>query len=87
MEGSGHFLREKLDSCDCRSGVCLYARLHASHLGSGSVGIAVCCSVLQCVIVCYSVLQCVAARCSVLQRVAVCSFSTYMPRIQDRVKL
>jgi len=56
MEGSGHFLREKLDSCDCRSGVCLYARLHASHLGSGSVGIAVCCSVLQCVAVCYSVL-------------------------------
>jgi len=35
-------------------------------------GIAVCCSVLQCVVVCSSVLQCVAVSCSVLQCVTVC---------------
>ena len=35
-------------------------------------GVAVCCSVLQCVEVCCSVLQCVAVCCSVLQCVAVC---------------
>ena len=38
-----------------------------------SFGVAVCCSVLQCVAVCCSVLQCVVAVCcSVLQCVAVC---------------
>jgi len=36
-----------------------------------SVRVAMCCSVLQCVVVCCSVLQCVAMRCSV-QCVAVC---------------
>jgi len=40
-------------------------------------GVAVCCSVLQCVAVCHSVLQCVRGQmtvdcCSVLQSVAVC---------------
>jgi len=39
---------------------------------STGVGVAVCCSVLQCVAVCCSVLQCVAVCCSVLQCVAVC---------------
>jgi len=34
--------------------------------------VAMCCSVLQCVVVCFSVLQCVAVCCSVLQCVAVC---------------
>ena len=33
--------------------------------------VAVCCSVLQCVAVCFSVLQCVPVCCSVLQCIAV----------------
>ena len=35
-------------------------------------GVAVCCSVLQCVAVCCSISQCVALCCSVVQCVAVC---------------
>ena len=34
--------------------------------------VAVCCSLLQCVVGCYSVLQCAAVCCSVLQHVAAC---------------
>jgi len=36
------------------------------------MGVAVCCSVLQCVAVCCSMLQCVAVCCSVLKCVALC---------------
>ena len=38
----------------------------------GYIHVAVCCSVLQCVVVCCSGLQCVVVCCSVLQCIVVC---------------
>ena len=43
-----------------------------AYVTISSGGVAVCFSVLQCVVVCCSVLQCVAMCCSLLQSVAVC---------------
>ena len=42
--------------------------------------IAMCCSVLQCVAVCCSALQCVAVCCSVLQKTPICTHATEKKR-------
>ena len=50
--------------CLCKNGVCIAAIVCGQ-------GVAVRCSVLQCIVLRCSVLQCVTVRCSVLQCVAV----------------
>jgi len=51
--------------------VCTSATDPRALLKLSRLDVAVCCSVLQCIVVCCSVLQCVAVCCSVLQCVAV----------------